>query len=143
MNTNPFDTPPFHPLPEAATDSVRHAGNVVEDTLTRTGGYVRQHPLPAVLGSLAFGAALGYLIVTSLRPKPSFRERLAKDPVHTIRDAVLLALAPATQRLHQGYDSVRDLAGQATDTVQDYLSSHPEKALANQCRSLGNRLKFW
>jgi ElaB/YqjD/DUF883 family membrane-anchored ribosome-binding protein len=71
---------------DATKDAAQHATDAVkgtyltvatkaEDTLADTRDYVRQHPLPVVLGALALGLTLGCMMGMSQRQPPTFRQR--------------------------------------------------------------------
>jgi len=71
---------------DATKDAAQHATDAVKDTyltvaakagdtLTQSKHYVRQHPLPVVLGALALGMTLGCMIGMSQRHEPTFRQR--------------------------------------------------------------------
>ena len=112
------------------------------DTLATSKDYVRQNPVPVVLGAIAFGVAVGYLLVTARR-KPTFGERYANEPLAAVREALLGALAPVTQRVHEGYDSALDGAGKVMDRVHSYRPVRSRDSLADQIGRFGNNLKFW
>ncbi len=47
-------------------------------------------------------------MLTVAQRKPTFRERYTDAPLAAVRDAIMGALAPVTQRVHKGYDSELD-----------------------------------
>jgi hypothetical protein len=154
MITDILNHPPSNPIPEGAREAVQHATDAakeayntvstkVEDTMIRTKEYVRQNPLPIVLGALAVGAVLGCLVVMARRQQPTLRERFMDDPVHTSRDILYAALAPVGQRLHDGYDTARDGAGRALDKLQHQLPSRHGDSWSDQLGRVGSNLKFW
>lgn len=101
-----------------------------EDGFEASKECMRRNPVPIVLGAIAFGAALGYLMVMSRR-KPTFVERYAEEPFHAVREAFLGAIAPVTHRVHKGYDSARDGAERSVHSFSD------------QVGRVGSNLKFW
>ncbi len=138
-------------LPEAAREAVQHATSAAretchdmvakaEETGVRAKEYVRQNPIPVVLGALALGVALGYLAVISRRHEQTLRERYVDDPLISARDAIYAALAPAAQRLHDGYDSAREGAGKAMDKLHRARSAD---SWSDQIGRIGSNLKFW
>ena len=128
----------------AATKDMCHEMSVrVEDTMARTRDCLNRNPVPVVLGALAFGAALGYLIVMTRREEPTFRERFVDEPLHTAREAIYAVLAPVAQRLHEGYDAARDGAGKALDQMHDFHPSRSVNSWSGQLRRMGSNLKFW
>jgi ElaB/YqjD/DUF883 family membrane-anchored ribosome-binding protein len=127
---------------DTAKEVYHSAALKAEDTLATSKEYVRQNPVPVVLGAIAFGAALGYLIVMARR-KPSFGERYADEPFAAVREAVLGAIAPVTHRVHQGYDSAREGANKAVDRIHHFGASCSGDSLSHRMGRIGNNLKFW
>ena len=129
-----------------ATDSVKeiyHTAAVkAEDALTTSKDYARRHPVTFVLGSIAIGAAIGYLIMNA-RKKPTFRERFAEEPLGSVREAIFSALAPVTQRVHDGYDSARDGVGKVMDQVHRLRPGRSVDTLSDRIGRAANNLKFW
>lgn len=119
-----------HRTTDKAKDIYQSATLKAEDTLATSKEYVRRNPVPVVLGAIAFGAAIGYLIV-SARRKPTFGERYVDEPLGAVREAILTALAPVSQRVHDSYDSARDNAGRTVHS------------LSGQIGRVGSNLKFW
>jgi ElaB/YqjD/DUF883 family membrane-anchored ribosome-binding protein len=117
-----------------ATDTVKEmyhsAAEKAGDTLATSKEYVRRNPVPVVLGAVAFGVTLGYLLMMARR-RPTFGERYADEPLVAVREALLGALAPVAHSVHKRYDSARDGAGRAADS------------LSHQIGRIGNNLKFW
>ena len=126
---------------DATKDICHSVSEKAEDTLVRSKEYVRENPVPVVLGALALGVAIGYLIVTARR-EPTFRERYVDDPLNTARDALYAALAPVAHRLHEGYDTARDGAGKAMDKMHRN-SSRAVDSWSDQIGRVGSNLKFW
>ena len=71
---------------EATRDAAQNATDAVKDTcktvaaktevaIAQSNDYVRQHPLPIIVGALALGMALGCMIGMSQRHEPTFRQR--------------------------------------------------------------------
>lgn len=143
MNTELYEEPTTENLSVAAEDACQMMSAKVEDTVNRTKAYVRQNPVPIVLGALAFGAALGYLIVMTRREEPTLRERFVDEPLHTARNAIYAALAPVAQRLHKEYNSARDGAGKAMDKLHRSQPSRTVDSWSDQIGRVGSNLKFW
>lgn len=151
-------------LPEAARETAQAAADGVEDvakaaedatkdlyqstkckaaeTLATSKEYVRRHPVPTVLGALAFGVALGYLLVRSQR-KHLLSDHFAGEPLAGVREAILGALAPVSQRVHKGYDSAREGAGKVMDGLHHMGSGRADASISDQIGRIGNNLKFW
>lgn len=129
-----------------ASDSAREiylsAARKAGDSLETSKDYVRRHPVPVVLGAVALGVAVGYLLMTARR-KPTFGERYADAPMAAMRDAILGALAPVTQRIHNGYDSALDGAEKALDRVHRFDSGHAAHSFSDRIGRIGENLKFW
>lgn len=155
---------PISQLPEAAkelaqrtVDNVKDIANTVEgatkdiyqsttcraeETLATSKEYVRRNPVPAVLGAVAFGVAIGYLLVRARRRSP-FGDSHSDAPLLAVREAVLAALAPISDRVHKGYDSAREGAGKVVDNLHHMGSGHREASLSDQIGRIGSNLKFW
>ncbi|MEY3894751.1 MAG: hypothetical protein RLZZ214_270, partial [Verrucomicrobiota bacterium] len=101
---------------ETAKDLYQAAALKTGDTIATSKDYVRRNPVPVVLGAVAFGVAIGYLVVTARR-KPTFGERYADEPMAAMREAIVGALAPMAQRVHEEYGSARDGAGKIMDRL--------------------------
>ncbi len=79
--------PPFDQLPQAAKDLADHATQAAkdlyktasvraEDTLVQSKQYVRENPLPTVIGAFALGLTLGCLLgMAQHHPEPTLRDR--------------------------------------------------------------------
>lgn len=140
-------------ITDATKDAAKRATDLAKDiydsaalqagnALTTSKEYVRRNPVPVVLGAIAFGAAVGCLLMT-LRRKPTFWERYADEPMTAVREAILEALAPVTQRVHKGYDSARDKAEKVVDRVHSLGKSRHGDSLSDQIGRIGSNLKFW
>ncbi|MCX6865486.1 MAG: hypothetical protein NTV46_04570 [Verrucomicrobia bacterium] len=129
-------------LPETAREIARQATDEAEDSLATSKDYVRQNPVLVVAGAIAFGAAIGCLLMMARR-QPTFRERYVDEPLDSARDAILAALAPVAQRLHEGFDSARDGAGKAMDRVPHFNPGRAVDSLSGQIGRFGSNLKFW
>lgn len=127
---------------DSAKDLYQSAAVNAKDALATSRDCVRRNPVPFVLGAIAFGAAMGYLIV-SARRKPTFSERYAEEPLATMRETILAALAPVTQRVHDGYDSARDSAGKAMDRMHRSDAGRTAHSLSDQIGRISSNLKFW
>lgn len=164
MSIHSISEPSIDQLPEAAKDLAQSAvdnakemaktvENVTKDlcqsttakaeeTLAISKEYVRRNPVPVVLGAVAFGVALGYLLVKTQR-RPMFGARYPDEPLLAVRDAVLGALAPVSQRFHKGYDSARESAGKVVDGLHHIGQGRADGSISDQIGRIGNNLKFW
>jgi len=104
---------------------------------------IRRNPLPTVLGALAFGAAVGYVIYS--RRDCSVADRLVNES-RSFRRHLSGAQGKLSGLFHDGMDLAHEGAGRANrfvhdlpaDQVLDTVSSTLHRAL-NRI----NRLKFW
>lgn len=132
----------FRRATESAKEMYHTAAVKADETLETSKEYVRRNPVPVVLGAVAFGAALGYLLQAALR-KQTFSERYADEPMSAVRDAIFGALSPVTQRVHDGYDKARDGAGKAMDRLHQIGTRHIGNSFSDRVGRVGNNLKFW
>jgi len=112
-----------------------------DTAMTCTGDYVKKHPVPVVLGALAFGVALGFTIYSSRRE--TVAEKYVAGPFGNARDLLLAALAPVGDRLHDAYGSARSHAHKAADTIHDFDPRNPLDCISDKVRRAGQTLKFW
>lgn len=61
----------------AAKDMYQSAATRAEDTLVQSRQYVRENPLPVVLGAFTLGLILGCLLGLTRRPEPTLRDRFS------------------------------------------------------------------
>ncbi|MEY4483729.1 MAG: hypothetical protein RL693_1181 [Verrucomicrobiota bacterium] len=115
----------------------------VDDTVSRTKAYVDQNPLPVMLGALAVGAALGYVLVMARREEPTMRERFRDEPLNTAREAIYAVLAPVASRLHEGYDSTRENAGKIMSKLHRTPPARTVDSWFDQLGRVSSNLKFW
>lgn len=149
-NETPIDTT-LHNVADAMQDGAQQATTAVkeacqslsvkaEESLQCTKDYVKQHPVPILIGSLVLGAAIGCLVALARRPALTLRERFMDDPVHTARDILQATFQPVGRRLHEGYDSARDGAERAFESLHDHFPSRRPESLGRQ---IVRNLKFW
>lgn len=129
-------------ISDAAKEMYQSAAVKAEDTLSTSKQYIRENPILVVAGALALGAAIGCLLVMGRR-QPTFRQRCVDEPLGSAREAILAAIAPVAQRLHDGYDSARDGAGKAMDRVHRFNAGRTVDSLTGQIGLAGSNLKFW
>ncbi len=119
-----------------ATENARtmcHSAKLkADDALATSKDYVRRNPVRVVLGAVAFGAAVGCMLMMARR-RPTFGERYADEPLAAVREAIHDAIAPMTQRVQKGYDSA----------LHRFGSGDNGAALSNRIGRFGNKLKFW
>lgn len=143
MNTELQEDAPVDSPPEDTATCCQTLSAKVDDTVSRTKAYVRQNPLPVMLGALTFGAALGYLMVLTRREEITFRERLTGAPLQTAREAIYAVLAPVASRLHEGYDSTRENAAKVVSKLQQTPSARAVDSWFDQLGRVSSNLKFW
>lgn len=127
---------------EKAKEIYESAKSKAEESLENSKAYVRRNPVPVVLGAFAFGAALGCLLIMTRR-KQTFSERYVDEPLGTVREAILGAIAPVTQRVHRGYDSARDGADRVMERVHNFGTERSRNSISDQVGRISNNLKFW
>jgi len=131
-----------HRATDTAREMYQSAALKAGDTLATSKEYVRQNPVLVVVGAVAFGAAVGCMLMMARR-QPTFRERYVDERLDSVREAVLAALAPVAQRLHEGLDSARDGAGKAMDRVHRFNPGRTFDSLSGQIGRAGSNFKFW
>jgi len=131
-----------HRATAKAREVVETASAKAGEALNCSKECVRRNPVSVVLGAVVFGAAIGF-VVMSARRKPSFSERYVEDPLLSVRDALLTALSPVTQRMHEGYDAACDGVGRAMDRVHHYRPGRSCSSVSGRLSRVGNKLKFW
>lgn len=122
-----------------AKEMVHTVANQAGETFADTREYVRRNPVAFVLGSLAFGVAVGYLIINARR-KPSFGERFADEPLGSVREVIRDAFAPVAHRVHEGYDSAREGVGKVMNRMRPHRSS---QSLSDRIGRAAHNMKFW
>lgn len=127
---------------DVAKDIYQSAALKAGDTLATSKEYVRRNPVPVVLGAIAFGAAIGYMLIM-VRRKPTFGERYVDEPLLAVREAILGALAPVAHSVHKGYDSARDGTEKAMNQVHRFGAGRSGYSISDQIGRIGNNLKFW
>jgi ElaB/YqjD/DUF883 family membrane-anchored ribosome-binding protein len=127
---------------EVAKDIYHSAELEAGETLATCKDYIRRNPVSVVLGSITFGVAIGCMLMIARR-KPTFSERYADEPLAAVREAILGAIAPVTQRIHQGCDSARDGAGDVLDRMHRLVPGRADPSFSDQIARIGNNLKFW
>jgi ElaB/YqjD/DUF883 family membrane-anchored ribosome-binding protein len=134
---------------EIADSAVTNAKDIYQKTTSRAGEvlviskeYVRRNPVPVVLGAVALGATLGYFLVKG-RSRTLFGAHQSDEPLVTMREAILDAIAPVSRRVHERYESAREGAGKVMDGLRSMGSGPVETSLAKQIGRLGNNLKIW
>ncbi len=127
---------------DSAKDICQSAASKAEESLATSKEYVRQNPTLVVVGAIAFGAAIGCMLMMARR-KPTLRERYVDEPSDSMREAILAALAPITQRIHDQYDSAREGAGKTMDQLNRFDPRRTLDSLSDQIGRVRNNLKFW
>ena len=127
-----------------ADETYRTVRAKASETAVATNQYVRQHPMPSVLGAVAIGVGLGCLLALSARRRqPTFREHFAEDPVDAAREAFYAVLAPVAHRLRGSYENARDSAEHALDKVHHFNGARVADSVTDQLRRVGGSLRFW
>lgn len=118
------------------------AKDKTNEALAQSGNYVKENPIPALLGALAVGIVVGILI-SRKEEERTFRQRFAEDPVNTARGAVFAALAPIAEKLHDQYDMARSGAQHAVNRINTRQNRRAVDDIVSQARRTASHLKFW
>ena len=127
---------------EIARQSYHSAAEKAQETFAISREYIRRNPVPVLLGAVAVGASLGYLVMTC-RSRSAYSERYADEPMAAVRDAIIGALAPVTHLVHTGYDSALDGAGKAMGRMHRFDSGRAVNSFSHRIARIGENLKFW
>jgi ElaB/YqjD/DUF883 family membrane-anchored ribosome-binding protein len=130
-----------HRAYESAQQATRRAREGAHVAMERSEDYVRQNPVPVVLGAIVVGFALGFAL--GRREPLTARERFLEEPLGHARDVFFSVLAPVAQRLRDQYGELRSAAEDAAEKVHDFDASARLDPAVRQARRLGRRLKFW
>jgi len=95
------------------------AQSKAQDALVASKTYVRENPVPVIVGALLLGAGIGYLL--------SQREKEEKDTAQAARDLLEIAYNEVAEKIPSL--KKRYAEGQAN--------------LIDQAQSLGSKLKWW
>jgi ElaB/YqjD/DUF883 family membrane-anchored ribosome-binding protein len=131
-----------HRTTDAAKNMYQSAALKANDTLATSRDYVRRNPFPVVLGAVAFGAAIGYILINTRR-KPTFGERFSDESLVSVREAILSVLTPMAQGVHDGYDSARDSVGKAMHQAHGFGLQRSCGNFSDRLCRAGSNLKFW
>lgn len=108
---------------ELETESFQNFSNTAQakaqDAIEVSRKYVRENPVPVILGAVLLGAGIGYLL--------SQREKEQKDTAQAARELLDIAYHEVAEKLPAL--KKRCLDGQAN--------------LIDQAQHLGNKLKWW
>lgn len=80
------------PIRLAATEACHAARSEAEHALSRAAGSIRKNPLSFTVGAVAFGVAVGCLIMSG-RHTPTVRERLVIEPLEHAGGAIATSLS--------------------------------------------------
>ena len=127
---------------DKASEIYQSAALKAGDTLATSKDFVRRNPVPVVLGAFVIGVTIGCMILRG-RHKPTFGERFADEPLGSVREAILSALAPVSQRVHDGYDSARDGVENVLDRLSHFKPGRATSSLSDRIGRVGSNLKFW
>jgi ElaB/YqjD/DUF883 family membrane-anchored ribosome-binding protein len=98
--------------PDDAREEAQKALSTAQDTAVRTGqNYLRENPIPIILGALLIGAVLGAL----LRPPP----RREPDAAQAVRDWVEKTLEELAAKWPKAKAQARSMQDDLLDQAQD------------------------
>ncbi len=75
------------PIRQASKEAGQAIRTEAEHLLACASERIRKNPVPVVVGAVAFGVAIGYLIVAS-RHTPTFQEQYVNEPLDQATDAI-------------------------------------------------------
>lgn len=107
----------------------------------RASEMVRKNPLPTVLGALAFGAAVGYLVFSS-RGTPSIGDRLVRES-RSARSRLAEAPGFLSSLFHDGAEAASRQASRASSFVHDLPAEEVLHSISSKLDRISKRLKFW
>lgn len=79
------------PILQASSEAGHAIYSEAEHLLACASERIRQNPVPFVVGAVAFGIAVGYLIVAG-RHTPTFQERYVDEPLDQATDTITSTL---------------------------------------------------
>ena len=98
--------------PDDAREEAQKALSIAQDTAVRTGEkYLRENPIPVVLGALLIGAVLGALLSPPPRKEP--------DAVQAVRDWVEKTLEELAAKWPKAKAQARSIQDDLLDQAQD------------------------
>lgn len=141
-----------HRVSELAHDAGKRVGVLAHDaaevvkekadrSISVSQEYVRGNPLPTILGALAVGMVVGYLV--SRKEEEEQVKKYAHEPLQAARDAVFSILAPVTGRLHHQYDVAKESADEFYHKLNSRKNRKAVEGFMDDARKLGSHLKFW
>jgi ElaB/YqjD/DUF883 family membrane-anchored ribosome-binding protein len=132
---------------EQVSDEVRQRAEQVRqsagEAVHRGEEYVRENPVPVVIGALAVGVVIGAMFAFGRRDEITARERYLDEPMHHARDVLYGVLAPVAKELRDRYGAVRSSANAAADRLHEFDPADSIDPLLKQARRFSKRLKFW
>lgn len=99
--------------------------------------YVRENPVPVVIGAFVAGLLVG--LALSRRHEPTARERYVDEPLQQAKDLLYAALTPVAKQLQTQYGAVRSAGKKVADEIGDFDLGEHVHPIAEQAR----RWKFW
>lgn len=98
-------------------------------------GFLRENPVPAVLGALAVGFVIG-LLVRAFEPKDSYDE--LRDRVEAAEDSLRSVLEPLAKRTKKGY---KKAAGAVRDALEEAVDAAKKVDVEEYTDPVGNWFK--
>ncbi len=127
---------------EAAEQTYNTVRAKADEAVTTSKSYVRENPVPAVLGMLAIGFVAGFIMARKEEPL-TFRDRFMKDPTHTAKDTLYAMLAPIAERIGEQYYNARTTAEHTLNKIQKQYPEREVNSWIDQIRRASTNLKFW
>ena len=79
------------PIRKASVEAFECVRQEAGELLSCASEQIRKNPVPVVLGAVAFGVAVGYLLVSN-RHAPTFQESFVNEPLEHATDSISTAL---------------------------------------------------
>ncbi|MDQ3622406.1 MAG: hypothetical protein M3463_07960 [Verrucomicrobiota bacterium] len=121
---------------DKAQETFETAREQTREAVVRGQRYVRENPVPAIVGAFALGAFVGILL--SHREKESVRERYWDEPVSASRDWFSSLCSSVAGALRGPYEATRS----SVEHAARELGAHAEPAVKH-ARRTGRKLGFW
>lgn len=128
-------------MPEQVLEKVKSAGDHCNTACRRAVDAVKRNPIPAVLGAMVFGAAVGYLIY-SRREDITIPDRFARE-AEALRRRLRNAPDRLSSLLHDGVERASAGAGKASDFIHGLPANDVIDSITGSLNRTCNRLKFW
>jgi len=121
---------------DKAQETFETAREQTREAVVRGQRYIRENPVPAIVGAFALGAFVGILL--SHREKESARERYWDEPVSAGKDWFHSLCSSVANALRGPYEATRS----SVEHAAEEFGAQAGPAL-KQARKTGRKLGFW